>query len=134
MTTEKTVNVKEKTGTIANPLKKGSMAEGVIIRITDGLATDFMTPEQIEKRQAKPDDPYTEIEIGIPDKGIILKPMTFLDYTRINKGIIPANSRMAQIMGICDLKEEGIIPLIVKEINVTRNGNQESFMTWEIAL
>jgi hypothetical protein len=142
MTIEKTINVKEKTttnvkektGTIADPLKKGTMAEGVIIRITDGLASDFMTPNQIEKRQTKIDDPYTEIEIGIPDKGVILKPITFLDYTRINKGLIPANSRMAQIMGICDLKEDGSIPLIVKEINVVRNGNQESFMTWEIAL
>lgn len=129
-----TVNVKEKTGTIADPLKKGMMAEGVIIRITDGIASDFMTSEQIEKRQTPTGAPYTEIEIGIPEKSIILKPITFLDYTRINKGIIPANSKMGRIMGICDLKEDGIIPLIVKEINVIRNGNQESFMAWEIAV
>lgn len=129
-----TVNVKSKTGKIADALKKGTMAEGRIIRITDGLATDFMSLEQIEKRQAKTADPYTEIEIGIPSLSTILKPITFLDYTRINKGVIPANSKMGQIMGVCELSEDAKVPLLVKEVNVLRNGNQESFMAWEIAL
>jgi hypothetical protein len=127
-------NVKKKTGKITEGLKKGTVATGVIIRITDGLASDFMTVEQVEKRQTNTNDPYTEIEIGIPDKSIILKPMSFKDYTRINDGGIPLASRMGQIMNICELAEDAEIPLVAREINVMRNGTPEKFVAWEIAV
>lgn len=127
-------NVKKKTGKIMEGLKKGTVATGVIIRITDGLASDFMTAEQVEKRQTNPNDPYTEIEIGIPDKSIILKPTTFKDYTRINNGGIPLASRMGQIMSICELAENAEIPLITREKVIMRNGTPDSFIAWEIAV
>ena len=129
-----TVNVKSKTGNLTESLKKGETAIGVIIRITDGLASDFMTLEQVEKRMVNADDPFTEIEIGIPQRGVILKPISFKDYTRLNGGGIPLNSKMGKIMQICELKEDGNIPLIAKEININKNGINDSFVAWNIAL
>jgi hypothetical protein len=126
-------NITSKTGKITEGLKKGTIATGIIIRITDGLAKDFMTPEQVEKRQTEPDTPYTEIEIGIPDKSTILKPISFKDYTRVNGGGIPANSRMGQIMSVCELTTDAEIPMIAKEIATMRNGMPDRFIVWEIA-
>lgn len=127
-------NVTSKTGKILEGVKKGSVAEGIIIRITDGIAKDFMSEDQIKKRQVQNDEPFTEIEIGIPDKSVILKPFSFKDYTRIGEGGIPANSTMGKIMGVCDLEEDGKVPLIAREIETIRNGTSQKFVAWEIAI
>ena len=125
-------DITEKSGEIGKIVHKGTVADGIIIRITDGIASDFMTPEQISGRMAKGEDPYTEIEIGIPDYGVILKPFSFLDYTRIGKGIIPANSRMGKILAVAPLKVDNVVNMIAKEINNVKNGEPQSFITWDI--
>lgn len=120
-----------KTGEIVEGIKKGEMAQGTIIRITDGVAKEFMSEDQVEKRRVHPDDPFTEMEIGIPDRGVILNPISFKDYTRIGTGGIPLNSRMGQIMGVCDLKVDATLPLIAREVQGRGGG---VFTTWEIAI
>ena len=127
-------NVTEKTGKVIEALKKGEMAEGIIIRITDGIAADFMTEAQVIGRQVLADDPYTEIEIGIPSKGAILKPISFKDYTRIGEGVISANTTMGRIMSTCELKIDGKVPMIAREVTVSRNGGFDTFVKWEIAV
>ena len=119
-------NVKSKTGKIVEGLKKGQVGEATILRITDGIASNFMTQEQIVKRQVLPDEPFTEIELVI--NGTVLT-KTMKDYTRIGDGGIPQNSTMGKIMGICELEEDGKIPMITKEIE-GRNGRM---VVWDIA-
>ena len=119
-------NVNKKTGKIVEGLKKGQVGGANIIRITDGVAADFMTPEQIVKRQVQSDEPFTEIELVI--NGTILT-KTMKDYTRIGDGGIPQNSTMGKIMGICELEEDGTVPMISKEIE-GRNGRM---CVWDIA-
>lgn len=130
MSTKTTENVKELTGEITNGLKKGEMAQGTIIRITQGYAPDFMTPEQIEKRQVLPDEPFVELEIGIPESGILIT-NNMKDYTRVGEGSIPANSTLGKIMAICEVKEDGSIPLMTREV-AGRDG--KPFVVWEIAI
>jgi len=130
MSTETTQNVKALTGEITNGLEKGQMAEGIIIRITQGDATDFMTPEQIEKRQVKADEPFVEIEIGIPESGVLIT-KNMKDYTRVNGGGVPANSTLGKIMAICKIEQDGTVPLMTREIK-GRDGNP--FVLWEIAI
>ena len=127
-------NVQSKTGKILEGIKKGEIAQGIIIRITDGIASDFMTEDQIRNRQVQSDEPFTEVEVGIPEKSTILKPFSFKDYTRIGEGGIPANSTMGKIMGVCDLEENGKVPLIAREVETTKNGSSQKFVTWEIAI
>ena len=120
-------NVKQKTGKIVKGLAPGQVGEATILRISDGLASDFMTMDQIAKRQVQPDDPFTEIEIVI--NGTTLT-KTFKDYSRIGDKSISATSTMGKIMSICELKEDGKIPMITKEV-VTRNG---TMVVWDIAI
>ena len=129
MTTKTTENVKSLSAEITNGLEKGRMAEGQIIRITQGRATDFMNPEQIEKRQVGEDEPFVEIEIGIPESGVLIT-KNMKDYTRINGGGVPANSTLGKIMAICEIKEDGSVPLITREVN----GRDGAFVVWEIAI
>ena len=125
-----TKNVKALAGEITNGLEKGQMAEGRIIRITQGNATDFMTSEQIEKRQVQADEPFVEIEIGLPDSGVIVT-NNMKDYTRIGPGGVPANSTLGKIMAICEVKEDGSIPMMTREVP-GRDG--KPFVVWEIAI
>lgn len=125
-----TKNVKALAGEITNGLEKGQMAEGRIIRITQGNATDFMTSEQIEKRQVQADEPFVEIEIGLPDSGVIVT-NNMKDYTRIGTGGVPANSTLGKIMAICEVKEDGSIPMMTREVP-GRDG--KPFVVWEIAI
>ena len=125
-----TQNVTALTGEITNGLEKGQMAEGLIIRITQGNATDFMNLEQIERRQVKADEPFVEIEIGIPESGILIT-NNMKDYTRVGEGSIPANSTLGKIMAICEVKEDGSIPLMTREV-VGKDG--KPFVVWEIAI
>ena len=125
-----TENVKSLTGEITNGLVKGQMAEGMIIRITQGNATDFMNAEQIERRQVGADEPFVEIEIGIPESGILIT-KNMKDYTRVGAGGIPANSTLGKIMATCEVKEDGSIPLMTREV-AGRDG--KPFVVWEIAI
>jgi hypothetical protein len=129
MTTE-TKNVKALTGEITNGLEKGQMVEGRIIRITQGLATDFMSAEQIEKRQVQADEPFVEIEVGIPESGVLIT-NNMKDYTRVGTGSIPANSTLGKIMAICEVEEDGSIPMMTREVS-GRDG--KPFVVWEIAI
>jgi hypothetical protein len=129
MTKETTQNVKALTGEIADKLEKGQFTEGTIIRITQGTATDFMSLEQIEKRQVQVDEPFVEIEVGIPESGALIT-QNMKDYTRVGVGGIPANSTLGKIMAICEIKENGSIPLMTREVN----GHDGSFVVWEIAI
>jgi hypothetical protein len=124
-----TENVEALTGELTNGLEKGQMANGEILRITQGLATDVMTVEQIEKRQVKEDDPFVEIEVGIPELGVLLT-KNMKDYTRINGGGIPAASTLGKIMAICEVKVGGSIPLMTREVD----GRDGKFVVWEIAI
>jgi hypothetical protein len=124
-----TENVEALSGEITNGIEKGLMAQGEILRITQGLATDVMTVEQIEKRQVKEDDPFVEIEVGIPESGVILT-KNMKDYTRINGGGIPAASTLGKIMAICEVKVGGSIPLMTREVD----GRDGKFVVWEIAI
>ena len=130
MSKETTQNVTSLSAEITNGLEKGQMTEGTIIRITQGKATDFMNPDQIEKRQVGADEPFVEIEIGIPESGILIT-KNMKDYTRVNGGGVPANSTLGQIMAICDIKEDGSIPLMTREVK-GRDG--KPFVVWEIAI
>ena len=123
-------NVTKKTGKVLEGLKKGQVGEANIVRITDGIALDFMTSEQIVKRQVQADEPFTEIELVI--NGTILT-KTMKDYTRVADGGIPAASTMGRIMGICTLEEDGTIPMITREITVMRNGEMRKMVVWDIA-
>ena len=122
-----TENVSKKTVTVSEGLKKGTVATGKIVRVTDGLASDFMTEDQIIRRQVSADDPFTEIEI-IVEGTIIAK--TMKDYTRINAGLVPVASTMGRIASVCELAEDAEIPMITKEIE-TRNGK---LVVWDIAI
>lgn len=124
-----TENVEALSGEITNGIEKGLMAQGEILRITQGLATDVMTVEQIEKRQVRVDDPFVEIEVGIPESGVILT-KNMKDYTRINDGGIPAASTLGKIMAICEVKVGGSIPLMTREVD----GRDGKFVVWEIAI
>jgi hypothetical protein len=125
-----TKNVKALTGKITNGLVKGQMAEGTIIRITQGNATDFMNAEQIERRQVGADEPFVEIEIGIPKSGVLIT-NNMKDYTRVGAGGVPENSTLGKIMSICDIKEDASIPLMTREVE-GRDG--KPFVVWEIAI
>ena len=124
-----TENVEILTGELTNGLEKGLMAQGEILRITQGNATDFMTVEQIEKRQVAIEDLFVEIEVGIPESGAILT-KNMKDYTRINDGGVPATSTLGKIMAICEVKVGGNIPLMTREVD----GRDGKFVVWEIAI
>ena len=124
-----TENVEALTGELTNGLEKGQMANGVILRITQGFATDFMTVEQIERRQVKEDDPFVEIEVGIQESDVILT-KNMKDYTRINGGGIPVASTLGKIMVICEVAVGNSIPLMTREVE----GRDGKFVVWEIAI
>jgi len=124
-----TENVEVLPGEVTNGLEKGLMAQGEILRITQGLATDFMTEEQIIKRQVSINDPFVEIEVGIPESSVLLT-NNMKDYTRVNDGGIPAASTLGKIMAICEVKVGGSIPLMTREVE----GRDGKFVVWEIAI
>jgi len=124
-----TENVEALTGEVTKGLEKGLVAQGGIVRITQGLATDFMTEEQIIKRQVSIDDPFVEIEVGIPESGVLLT-KNMKDYTRVNDGGIPAASTLGKIIAICEVKVGGSIPLMTREVE----GRDGKFVVWEIAI
>ena len=122
-----TENVHKKTVNITEGLKKGTVATGKIVRVTDGLASDFMTEDQIIRRQVNADDPFTEIEI-IVEGAIVTK--TMKDYSKIGSGGVPVASTMGRIASVCEFAEDADIPMITKEIE-TRNGK---LVVWDIAI
>ena len=124
-----TENVQALTGELTNGLEKGLMAQGEILRITQGTAPDFMTVEQIEKRQVSVDDPFVEMEVGIPESGVLLT-KNMKDYTRVGTGGIPVASTLGKIMAICEVKVGGSIPLMTREVD----GRDGKFVVWEIAI
>jgi len=122
-----TENVSKKTVNITEGLKKGTVATGKIVRVTDGLASDFMTEDQIIRRQVSADDPFTEIEICVEGTFVT---KTMKDYTKIGVGLVPAASTMGKIASVCEIAEDAEIPMITKEIE-TRNGK---LVVWDIAI
>jgi len=126
-----TKNAKSLKGEITEGPQKGQMAEGNIVSITQGLASDYMTPEQIERRQVLSDDPFAEIEIAV--EGTLQK-MNFKDYSMIGAGGIPENSTMGKVMKICDIEEGAIIPMIAQEVTgrPDASGKTSTFVAWNV--
>jgi hypothetical protein len=124
-------NAKSLKGEITEGPQKGQQAEGNIISITQGDASDYMTPEQIERRLVRSDDPFAEIEIAV--EGTLQK-MNFKDYSEIGAGGIPENSTMGKIMAICDIEEEAVIPMIAQETTgrPDKDGKVSKFVVWNI--
>lgn len=126
---ETTKNVSKVEVTLGERLKVGQMAEGRILRITEGKATDFMSAENVEKRKALPDDPYLEIEIVC--EGTVLPAITMKDYTKIgDNGIVPPNSTLGKLSTVCDLAEDCVVPMVAQEVQ-GRDG--KPFVVWNIA-
>lgn len=122
-----TENINALTATVTPGAHKGDMAVGILNRITQGTAMDFMTPEQVVKRLCSPDDPYVEIEIVV--EGIIIT-KSYKDYTRIGEGAVPQNSDLGQLMTTYELAtdDETNINMIAREIG--RDG--KSFIVWDV--
>lgn len=120
-------NVTSKTVEVGQAIVKGSMAEGQILRVTDGVAEDFMTPEQCASRQCKPDEPYTEIEIVV-EGSIITK--TMKDYTRIGNGVVSPNTAMGRFCSLYDMAKDAAVNMIAREIE-GKNGSK-SYVVWDI--
>jgi len=113
-------------GTVGKALEKGKMAVGEIMRITLGVASDFMTPEQIEKRKVLGTAPFIELEVGIPDTGAIFT-KTFAYYG----GNVPPNSIHGKIVSMYgEITEGGDINLITKEVP----GRDGAFVVWDLVL
>ena len=127
--TTTTVNVQAITGELTNGLEKGLMEQGEIVAIRQGYAIDFMTAEQIEKRQVQADEPFVELSVEVSD---LEKPLTknMKDYTRIGAGGIPSASTLGKIMAFCEVKVGGPIPMMTREVD----GREGKFVVWEIAI
>jgi len=124
-----TENVQALTGELTNGLEKGLMAQGEIVQIKQGLATDFMNDEQIERRQVRADEPFVEVSVKVPEVERLIT-QNMKDYTRINGGSVPAASTLGKIMAICEVKVGGFIPLMTREVD----GRDGKFVVWEIAI
>jgi len=108
-------------------LTKGQTAIGKIVKIEQGLATDFHTPEQIEKRQVNADDQFIQLTICEP-----VSDRLFRTTFRYFEGSVHPKSTMGQILSVYGEIEEGSeLNLIAREIN-PRDG--EKFCVWDIIL
>lgn len=124
-------NVKGITGEITEGLQKGQTAEGTITTISQGVASDYMKPEQVERRQVNPDEPFAEIEIAVEGT---LPTFNFRDFSRIGAGRIPENSNMGKIMAVCDIEVDATVSMIAKETSgrPDNNGDVSKFVVWNI--
>ena len=121
-----TKNIKTLTGSVTEGIKKGSMAVGQILRITQGTAADFMTEEQYIKRQCTAEEAFVEIEIVVEGATVT---RTMKDYTRVGAGGVPANSNLGKLMAVYELAEDSDINMIAKEFTDREGGK---FCLWDI--
>ena len=113
-------------GDIAPGLKKGTVSTGEIIRMTLGIATDFMTNEQVAARKVRPEMKFVEMEMVEKETGTIFN-KTFRYY----EGSIPENSVQGQLISTYgDLHENDTINLIAKETGRADN----KFVVWDLIL
>ena len=124
-------NVKGITGKITEGLQKGQTAEGTITTISQGIAADYMNPEQVERRQVNPNEPFAEIEIAVEGT---LPTFNFKDFSRIGTGGIPENSNMGKIMAVCDINVDAAVPMMAQETTgrPDSNGKVSKFVVWNI--
>lgn len=121
-----TQNLKTLGGEVAPGLEKGKVAEGEIIRITLGEASDFMTPEQVEARKVLAKAEFIEMELIEPETQTIFQ-KTFPYYG--NKP--PANSIHGKIVSMYgELAEDSKVNLMTKEVG--RPGNE--FVVWDLVI
>ena len=124
MTTE---NIATLGGTVGTSLEKGKMAEGEILRITLGTASDFHTPEQIEARKVLVNAAFIEMEIIEPESRAIFT-KTFSYYG----DNVPPNSIHGKLVSMYSdrLSEGGKVNLITKEVGHGDN----KFVVWDIVM
>ena len=120
-----TQNIPTLGGNVAPTLEKGTMGKGVIIRMTLGSASDFMTEEQIVNRKVTPDMQFIEMEICETESRTI-----FSKSFRYYEGNVPANSVQGKLIATYgELAEDGEINLMTKEVGRADN----PYVIWELA-
>lgn len=122
-----TENVNKKTVEVGAALKKGTTSVGTILRVTDGVASDFMSEAQVIARQCQKDEPYTEIEIAI-EGAFVTK--TMKDYTRVGSGVVSPNTAMGKFCSLYEMAEDAEINMIAREVEGKNGG--KSYVVWDI--
>lgn len=112
---------------IAKAPKKGEIAEGTITEISTGLAEDFMTPEQIDKRMCNPEDPYVEVKISVEGTTVT---QTYKDYTAIGEGLVSPNTDLGRLLSVTDLETESKLSMIA----TSYEKGERSIIVWNPVL
>lgn len=122
-----TENVTKKTVEVGQAIEKGTMAVGVVLRVTDGEAKDFMDEAQVIARQCQPDEPYTEIEIVVEGTTVT---KTMKDYTRVGSGVVSPNTAMGKFCSLYEMAEEAEVNMIAREKDGKNGG--KNYVVWDI--
>lgn len=122
-----TENVNKKTVEVGQAIEKGSMKVGVVLRVTDGVASDFMDEAQVIARQCQPDEPYTELEIVVEGSTVT---KTMKDYTRVGSGVVSPNTAMGKFCSLYEMAEEAEVNMIARE-KEGKNGGK-NYVVWDI--
>jgi hypothetical protein len=122
-----TKNVKAKAVEVGQAIVKGSMAVGIVLRVTDGVAEDFMSEAQYIARQCQPNEPYTEVEIAVEGQFVT---KTMKDYTRVGNGVVSPNTAMGKFCSLYELAEDAEVNMIAREVEGKNGG--KSYVVWDI--
>ena len=120
-------NINKKTVEVGQAIEKGTMAVGTVLRVTDGVAKDFMDEAQVIARQCQPDEPYTEIEIVV-EGSVVTK--TMKDYTRVGSGVVSPNTAMGKFCSLYEMAEDAEVNMIAREIDGKNGGSK--YVVWDI--
>ena len=83
-------------GDIGKLPEPGTVAEGTVESITAGKAIDYMSADNCKDRQTDPETPFINLEIGIPDYGVINN-VSFRNYSDKPDSVVSPNTTHGKI-------------------------------------
>jgi hypothetical protein len=117
--------LKGEIGKLAPP---GVVVKGIVESLTAGKAIDYMSADNCRDRQTDPDTPFINIEIGIPEYGVINN-ISFRDYSDGDDGIISPNTKQGKIMATYpDIKKGSEVNMVAAK----KEKGDGSIVVWRI--
>lgn len=120
--------IKALTGEIGRMAKPGTVVDGIVESMTAGKAIDYMSADNCRDRQTNPETPFINLEIGIPEYGVINN-VSFRDYATAPDSIISPNTQHGKIMATYPTISKGSE---VKMIAAKKDKGNGSIIVWNI--
>jgi len=117
------------TGCVGEAVTEGTIAQGTVIAIESGTASEYMDADQCAKRQTPPETPFIFVQIGIEDHGVVTD-LTFRDYSgEDGKAVISPNTMHGKVLSTYPkIKVDGKVNMIATKREKAGN----TMMIWKL--